>query len=48
MQEQESLPYPYSGGWPIWPFTKLSEHDMAQLLRKLEQQRWDEIEEALL
>jgi hypothetical protein len=41
-------PWPYSHGWPLWPFTKLSETDMRRLLEKLHEQRWDEIEEALL
>ena len=41
----ESMPYPYSGGWPVWPFTRLSPADMGRLIRKLEEQRWEEIED---
>lgn len=39
--------YPYSGGWPKWPFTRLSDADMEQLLEKLEEQRWSEVEDYL-
>lgn len=44
--------YPYSSGWPTWPFTRLSPKDVATLLKKLEGDRVNqslaEAEEALL
>ena len=53
--ENHEQPWPYSGGWPTWPFTRLSEHDMAQMLGRLEQPRRslaeeleDDVGEALL
>jgi hypothetical protein len=38
--------YPYSHGWPLWPFTRLSPKEMERLLKKIEGQRVDELEEA--
>lgn len=39
---------PYNSGWPMWPFTRLSQKEMAKLLKKIEDQRMDDYEEALL
>jgi hypothetical protein len=39
---------PYSHGWPLWPFTRLSPKAMAKLLKTIEGKRLDETEEALL
>ena len=30
------LAYPYSHGWPLWPFTRLSPKEMEKLLKKIE------------
>lgn len=44
--------YPYSSGWPTWPFTRLSPKEMDALLKKLDGERVNkslaEAEEALL
>lgn len=46
MQESNNtMPWPYSGGWPSWPFTRLSEHDMRQLLGQLDEPRRNLAEE---
>jgi hypothetical protein len=45
------LAYPYSHGWPLWPFTRLSPKEMERLLKKIEGQSnrdvLDGLEEAL-
>jgi DNA-binding CsgD family transcriptional regulator len=42
--------YPYSHGWPLWPFTRLSPKEMERLLKKIEGQSnrdvLDNLEEA--
>lgn len=40
--------YPYSHGWPLWPFTRLSPKEMAKLLKTIEGKRLEEAEEAPL
>jgi hypothetical protein len=40
--------YPYTSGWPLWPFTRLSPKEMAKLLKAIEGKRVSEAEEALL
>lgn len=40
--------FPYSSGWPLWPFTRLSPKEMAKLLKKIEGQRMDDVEDALV
>ena len=40
--------YPYTNGWPTWPFTRLSPKEMAKLLKEIEGKRLDDAEEALL
>lgn len=39
---------PYTHGWPLWPFTRLSPKAMAKLLKTIEGQQVQEAEEALL
>lgn len=52
--EQVEKPWPYSGGYPTWPFARLSDHDMEQLLGRLQNTRrnlaeeLDDFEEAML
>lgn len=45
------MTYPYSHGWPLWPFTRLSPKEMERLLKKIEGQSnrdvLDGFEEAL-
>jgi hypothetical protein len=43
-----STPYPYSSGWPLWPFTRLSPKEMAKLLKKIEGKRSEDVEDALV
>lgn len=40
--------YPYTSGWPLWPFTRLSPKEMAKLLKAIEGKRLDDYEEAPL
>lgn len=42
------MQYPYSNGWPLWPFTRLSPKEMAKLLKAIEGKQVSEAEEALL
>jgi hypothetical protein len=36
------------GSWPTWPFTRLGRKEMADLIKKLEQEKREQHEEALL
>ena len=36
------------GSWPTWPFTRLGRKEMAELIKKLEQEKHSQLEEALL
>ena len=36
------------GSWPTWPFTRLGRKDMTDLIKKLEQEKHSQLEEALL
>lgn len=36
------------GSWPTWPFTRLGRKDMAELIKKLELEKHQKHEEALL
>jgi hypothetical protein len=38
--------FPYSSGWPTWPFTRLSPKAMAKLLKTIEGKWVSEAEEA--
>ena len=40
--------YPYTSGWPLWPFTRLSPKEMAKLLKQIEGKRVEELPEAPL
>jgi hypothetical protein len=39
---------PYDLGWPSWPFTRLTQQEMAQLLKEMERKRLEQAEEALV
>jgi hypothetical protein len=54
-QQNHGRDFPYSGGWPTWPFTRLSDHDMEQFLgqlsspkRGLSEELVEDVGEALL
>ena len=36
------------GSWPTWPFTRLGRKEMTDLIKKLEQDKRETLEEALL
>lgn len=36
------------GSWPTWPFTRLGRKEMAELIKKLELEKREKHEEALL
>lgn len=38
----------YKWGWPVWPFTKLTEAEMAMLLKAMEAKKIEATEDALV
>ena len=46
------MTHPYTSGWPLWPFTRLTPKEKAKLLKAMERQRsvkrLDDLEEAPL
>jgi len=41
------MKYPYTQGWPTNPFKQLTPAEMQKLLKKMQEQRRNEMEDAL-